>query len=184
MRMRTITVLALFLGTSGLPVYWVLAGEGDEGQPKYTVTEVELKLAEAHCELARQNLARVRAERRAPILTRVHEEAVQYFEQELADLKGGKRPDSFERLLAEMRHLAQLAERRVQGAVDINAKSPEIITDREIAMLRAKRDILRLGTAHGELLRSADRQEKIDWQLEQLRTIQLLLAERLFDEGM
>lgn len=184
MRIKTIIVLAVLLGTSGLPVYWVLAGEGDEGQPKYTITEVELKLAEAHCELARQNLARVLAEGRAPILTRVHEEAVQYFEQELADLKGGKRPDSFERLLAEMKHLAQLAERRVQGAVDVNAKSPEVITSREVALLRAKHDILRLGAAHGELLRSAPRQEKIDWQLEQFRTIQLLLAERLFEEGM
>ncbi len=184
MRMRTITVLAVLLGMSGLPVYWVLAGEGDEVRPKYTITEVELKLAEAHCELARQNLARVLAEGRAPILTRVHEEAVQYFEQELADLKGGKRPDSFERLLAEMKHLARLAERRVQGTVEINAKSPGIITDGELALLRAKHDILRLGAAHGELLRSADRQEKIEWQLEQLRSIQLLLAERLFEQGM
>jgi len=184
MRMRTITVLTVLLATSGLPVYWVLAAEGDEEQAKHTASQVEVKLAEAHCELARQNLARVRAEGRAPLLTRVHEEAVQYFEQELADLKGGKRPDSFERLLAEMKHLAQLAERRVQGAVDINAKSPEIFTDGELVLLRAKRDILRFGAAHGELLRSADRQEKIDWQLEQLRTIQLLLAERLFDEGM
>ena len=184
MRMRTVMVLVVLLGASGIPVYWVLAGEGHEGQAKYTVAEVEVKLAEARCELARQHLARSRTQPTPKILTVVYEEAVKNFESELADLKAGKKRDSFDRLLAETKHLSRIAARRVEKVESANAKMPGTVNDTEVALLRAKHDILRLGAAHGELLRSASRQEKIDWQLEQLRSIQLLLADRMFEQGM
>ena len=184
MRMKKVTVLAVLLGASGLPVYWVVAGEGHQQQTNYTIAEVELKLAEARFTLARKQLERSRKRPTTSMLTVVYEEAAESFERELAELKAGKKRDSFDRLLDEMGHLGLITARRIEQLESANAKGPGMVDEAEIALLRARHDILRLGAAHGELLRSADRQEKIDWQLEQLRSIQLLLADHLFEQGL
>ncbi len=184
MRVRMPIALAVLFGTSCPPVYWAFASGADERQAKDTIAEVEVGLAQARCELARQNLEGARAQKLSPRLVLVHELALNCFEQELVDLKSGETPDSFERQLAEMKHLVRFAEGRLQQAQDTNAASPGAIANWELAQLRAKCDILRFGVAHGELLRTADRQAKIDWQLEQLRSLQLLLADWLFAQGM
>lgn len=183
MRITKGAVLAMFVGSVGFLVSWVLAEERKE-QTNPSITEVEIKVAEARCELARQQLARFRSQRRAPFLMVVYEEAVKDFEGELADLKAGNKRDSFDRLLTEMKLLTRIAAQRVEKAEAANAKTPGIVEDWEVALLRAKHDILRLGAAHGELLQSAPRGNKIDWQLEQLRSVQLLLADQLFERGM
>lgn len=184
MRTRTVTMLAILLGTSGLPAYWVLAGEDREGRPNSTIAEIEVKLAEARCELARQHLARCLAHPKSSLLTAVTEEAVESFESELADLKAGKKRDSFNHLLDEIKHLSRIAARRIELLESTDAKTRGTIDASELAMLRAKHEVLRLGAVHGELLRSASPQVKIDWQLEQLWSIQLLFADQLFEQGM
>jgi len=184
MKTKSVSVLAVLLGTTGLPVYWVLAGQGHERQTTYTIAGVELQLAEARCALARQQLALARSRQRSAMLTAVYEEAVESFESELVDLKAGRKRDSFDHLLDEIKHLSHIAARRIEVMDAATAKNPGVVDDAELALLRATHDILRLGAAQGELLRSAAPQEKIDWQFEQLWTIQLLVADQLFDDGM
>lgn len=184
MRTRTVTALVLVLGTIGLPVYWVLGGERDEAQTKYTIADVELKLAEARCALARQQFALARSRQRSSMLTAVYEEAVESFESELADLKTGKKRNSFDHLLDEINHLSRMAAQRIEILESANAKTPGVVEEAELAQLRAVHDVLHFGAVQGELLQSATAQEKIDWQLEQLWTIQLLFADRLFDTDM
>jgi hypothetical protein len=99
-------------------------------------------------------------------------------------LQAGKKRDSFDHLLDEIKHLSRVADRRIEKLESGKAKTPGMLDDAELALLRAKRDILRLGAAHGELLRTATPQETVNWQIDQLWSIQLLLVDQLFEQGM
>jgi hypothetical protein len=182
--MQPKTRFILCAAALSIPAVYLLAEDPGTQSTSPTVNQLEIQIAEARCELVRQRLASARAQNRTPFLTVVYEEAVQNFERELADLRAGKRHSAFDRLLVQIGYLARISSHRITQAEAANSKNPGTVDTHRLAQMKARHDMLRLAAVQGDLLKSASRDVQTEWQLEQLRSLQILLMDQLFEEGM
>ncbi|MCZ6652816.1 MAG: hypothetical protein O7D91_07300 [Planctomycetota bacterium] len=181
-KMLLITGVGVVLGA--LLTFPLAMTFAQESQPKHSAASIDARMASAWLRLVEAKLEMTRNQGRAPYLTVVYERAREGYSKMVEEVKKGATPSSFDVLLFDADNFAAIAKKRLEYAESVRAKSEGIVSDADFEKLKARQDILSLAAEQGHNLRTSTPEQKLDWQLKQMRRITLLMAEKLFDEGL
>ncbi|UCD73783.1 MAG: hypothetical protein JSV91_08280 [Phycisphaerales bacterium] len=176
-RVLGLGVVLMVVGSTG----WTLGQIRSDNAADSTL---DARFSFAWLELAQANLDKARASGAPAYVAVVHEEAVRNFRDAYEKAQAGQPLTSYQALLTTMDHLSNIAERRLRAAEALRESYPDAIDEYELRRLKSKYEILKIGAGLGHEISSASPEEQVEWQLRQLRSLQLLVADHLFHEGL
>lgn len=144
----------------------------------------DVRFIRAWVELAEANLEKARANGAPSYITVVYEQAVLSFSTAQERMNAGQPLSSYQGFVATLERLSKIAENRWRTAKSLHDSDPDSISDYELRILKSKFEILGAGAEKGRGLSNAESHEQIEWQLEQHQSLILLMADRLFRDGL